>query len=478
LFYNTDKGSTDPTGTVSNNLIYFAAGDPNLSAVISGDTPTSYDNLGTALTYTGNVYTGTALGETNTGFVEDNGISATASGEIFTFSGATGKGADMGTYAPTTDAMVGYGIGACFLNNLGANITDGDCTIVVPESLTVSSLPILTSVAASYDVSVNANVSWTATSNDAWISINPNLGTGDATVSITVTENADTSSRTGTVTFTQDPGGDDIVRTLTVTQEGTDLTDLYHLINTGLAGDPVVVFDYSSYEIGKGNVPERTLDKDMTTDWTAEDGAVLARDYKGDGEYIIYDLGSIYSLDLIQFNTENKSDSYGIQIWVSTTGTQVSDFSMVLPTSGDLLLTATNTTDFNQYEVDTDARYVKLLGYGRFNSTGDTRTSAWNAITEIEFYGSSSTLSVDEVDLQSSIVLYPIPAKNILHIKNLNNLINSMRVYSLVGRKIIEKEIRSSSLELDTSLISNGTYIINFNNGSNINYSRRLIISH
>ena len=216
----------------------------------------------------------------------------------------------------------------------------------------------------------------------------------------------------------------------------------------------------------------------MTTDWTAEDGAVLARDYKGDGEYIIYDLGSIYSLDLIQFNTENKSDSYGIQIWVSTTGTQVSDFSMVLPTSGDLLLTATNTTDFNQYEVDTDARYVKLLGYGRFNSTGDTRTSAWNAITEIEFYGSSSTLSVDEVDLQSSIVLYPIPAKNILHIKNLNNLINSMRVYSLVGRKIIEKEIRSSSLELDTSLISNGTYIINFNNGSNINYSRRLIISH
>jgi len=73
----------------------------------------------------------------------------------------------MGAYIPTTDDMVGYGIGACFLNNLGAKITNGDCTIVVPESLTVISLSTLPSNAASYNVSVSANVSWTAVSNDA-----------------------------------------------------------------------------------------------------------------------------------------------------------------------------------------------------------------------------------------------------------------------------------------------------------------------
>ena len=38
LYYNTDKGTTDPTGNVSNNLIYFVAGNANLSDVISGDT--------------------------------------------------------------------------------------------------------------------------------------------------------------------------------------------------------------------------------------------------------------------------------------------------------------------------------------------------------------------------------------------------------------------------------------------------------
>jgi len=68
LFYNTDKGSNDPTGNVLDNLIYFADSDPNLSDVISGDTENSYANMGTSLTYSGNVYSGTSLGETNTGF--------------------------------------------------------------------------------------------------------------------------------------------------------------------------------------------------------------------------------------------------------------------------------------------------------------------------------------------------------------------------------------------------------------------------
>ena len=253
LFYNIDKGSTDPTGTVSNNLIYFAAGDPNISDLITGDTPTSYADLGTTLTYTGNVYTGTDLGETNAGFSLETGITATADGEIFTFSGtgSAGKGADMGTYTPTTDDMVGYGIGACFLDNLGANILDGDCTIEVGEQLTVSSLPTFTAAASSNDVTVHANVSWTAVANDAWITIDMNSGTGNASVSVMVTENLATSSRVGTVTFTQDPGGDDIVRTLTITQEGADITDLYDLINigTGLPGDKVTVHSFSKEEV-------------------------------------------------------------------------------------------------------------------------------------------------------------------------------------------------------------------------------------
>ena len=216
LYYNNATGSNDPLGSVSDNLFYFAPGNPNITPVINSD----YSGLGTALTYSGNVWKGaTSLGATNAGFTEEAGITATASGEIFTFTGAAGKGADMGSYAPTTDSMVGYGIGACFVDNLGAKITNPtSCSVVIPETLIVGGLPTLNYVAGSYNVDVTANVGWSAVSNDTWISINTTSGTGDATVSVTVTENTGTESRTGTVTFTG-TGADTIVRTLTITQD-------------------------------------------------------------------------------------------------------------------------------------------------------------------------------------------------------------------------------------------------------------------
>ncbi|MCF7560496.1 T9SS type A sorting domain-containing protein [Sabulilitoribacter multivorans] len=487
LYYNIDKGSTDPTGTVSNNLIYFAPSNPNISDVISGDTPTSYANLGTALTYSGNVYTGTSLGATNAGFSEETGITATPDGEIFTFSGtgSAGKGADMGAYTPTTDDMVGYGIGACFLDYLGNSITDGDCTIVVGDFLTVSSLPALPAAASSNNVTVNSNVSWTAVSNDAWISIDISSGTGNATVSVTVTENTDTNSRTGSVTFTQDAGGDDIVRTLNVMQDGADLTDLYDLINTGLPGDPVTIHSFSKEEangVDKFNYASNTLDKDTGTNWTADDGAILSGDYKGDGEYVIYDLGEEYELDLIQIATDDKADPYGLQVLVSTTGTDPSDFSLVLPTTGDLLITTTTGTRdaFDQYEITTNARYVKLMGYGRFNTAGDTRKSVWTNITEIEFFGQSSALSVDENDLRNKVIMYPVPVKDILTFKNLQGDVKSIQIYTLEGRKVLEQFIDNSVTETTVNLaaLSNGAYLVNINNGNLSQQSKMILVSH
>lgn len=490
LYYNTDKGSTDPTGTVSNNLIYFEAGNPNITNVLTGDTPTSYANLGTTLIYSGNAYQGATLGETNAGFSDDE-IIGTADGEIFTFSGAgsINKGADMGGYTPTTDDMVGQGIGACFLDSLGTMITNGDCTIEIPESLTVSSLSTLNQDAGSYDVTVNANVSWTAVSNDTWITINPTFGTGDATVSVSVTENTDTSSRTGSVTFTQDPGGDDIVRTLNVIQEGADLTELYDLINTGVEGeDPVTIIDFSQEEVDlaanppKTNYAANTLDKDVLTRWAAQDGSILAGDYKGDGEYIIYDLDDEYELKLIQIATDDKSDPYGIQLWVSTTGTDPSDFTMVLPTiADDLLITTTTGTydDYDQYEVTVNARYVKLMSYGRFNTAGDNRVSAWTNITEIEFYG-SEVLSVSEADLLNKVSLYPNPVKDNLTIKVHNDInIESYKLYGIDGRLILDEKIEvvNSLFNIDLSEMAGGTYVLNLSSDDGRNISKQIIVS-
>ncbi len=486
LFFNVNTGTNNVTGTVSNNLIYYVNGDPNMTPVITGNTATAYADFGTALTYTGNVYTGTTLGVTNAGFAEDNGITAIADGEIFTFTGATGKGADMGAYIPTTDTKVGDGIGACFLDYLGTPIANPICTIVIGETLIVGNLPTLTADANSYDVTVNANVSWTAVSDDPWISINPSSATGDETVTVTVTANSETTERTGTVTFSQNPGGDDIVRVLYVTQEGADLTDIYNLINTGLADDPVTVHSFSQQEVDlnanppKTNYAVNTLDKNTGTQWTAGDGAIIAGDFKGDGEYVIFNLNDEYNLDLIQIATDDKADPYGLQIWVSTTGTNPSDFSMALPISGDLLITTTTGTrdDFDQYELSVSARYVKLMGYGRFNTAGTSRLSPWTNITEIEFYGTSA-LSVHESDLEHTIALYPVPAKDVLHIKNMNSQIKSIQVFSLDGRKVIDKIINTNTqeLSLDTSSLVSGAYFVNLSNKNQV-ISKMIVISN
>ncbi len=471
LFFNINTGTTKPLGTVSDNLIYFA-GATNLTPVITGNTSSPIP-MGTGLTYTGNVYNGTTLGETTyPGFSLEAGITATASGEIFTFSGAASKGADMGVYAPTTDAMVGYGIGACFVDNLGANITNGNCTIVIPESLIVGGLPTLSHSTASYDVSVTANVSWTAVSNDAWISIDMGSGTGDATVSVTVTENTGTTSRSGSVTFTQDPGGDDIVRTLNITQDAPpppDPRDGLNLINK-LASEAAVNY-VSNEEVNgttKFNYAVNSLDKDLNTQW-AGDGTA----HPSNNAIIIYDLKGAFDLQLVDIATTNNK-TYKLQILVSSTGTADGDFTNPFP-AGDLI--SNTDASFKAFVLPATAsgtKYVKIIGNGQVGSS-----SRFTTLHEVEFYGDASSLSVNANDLANQITIYPNPAKDFVTLKNMRNNVDLIQVFSIDGRKVLEKAVKFSESEitLDVSSISNGVYILNISNGQS-KHSKRIIVSH
>ena len=457
-FYFNDSrdGSDNVYGTVSNNLVYFDDGNANITNVIMD----AYNEIGSTLTFSGNIFDGTDLGFTASGFTETT-ITVTADGEIFSHD-QTGIGAVISD-APITDDMVGYGVGACFLDYEANFISDPDCTVIVEEveTLNVSTVSQLTYDAQSTTVTVTANVSWEAVSNSDWISIDTTSGTDTADVVITVTENTNTSTRSGSVTFTQVDG--DIEKVLTISQAGPELTDLYTLINTGGSDDPVSIFEYSDQEVNdvdKFNYASNTLDKDNTTVWAADDN-------EGDGEYIIYDLGSGFALDLIQFTTTNKTDPFAYQILVSTDGTDDADFTLILPTSGSYILSDTGTTDFNQYEVSADARYVKILGYGRTDSTGTTSTSIWSALGEVEFYGEPTILSNDNFQVSSelSIQLYPNPVVNELNVITSNSEFNKIKVYSLLGNTVLTSEV-SINNTLDVSQLSPGVYFVEISNGS------------
>ncbi len=488
LFFNVNvDNNSDVKGTVSNNLIYFDSGNANLSDVISGDTATSYDDIGVTLSYSGNEYKGAALGVTNDGFAENAGITATASGEIFTFSGTTGKGANTGNDVPFSHSNVGNdGVGACFVDYLGAAISNPTCNeiIVTPgEYLSVGTVSTLAYTAGIYDVSVSANVSWEVTAiNGTWISnVSPSFSTGNETVSFTVTENSSTASRSGSITFTQTSGADNNVVVLNITQDAPDPTDLLDLINAGANGAPVTVDSYSRQQDQlhpnpKDNVATNSLDKNSGTSWVADD-------LQTDGEYVIYDLGDDYAMDLIEIATDSKSDPYAFQIWVSTTDTQAGSFTKILPVSDNYFYTTANSTDFTQFSLNQEkARYVKVVGFGRFSNTtngAEVRSSQWMNIAEINFYGEATTLSTNEFD-SNAVSVYPVPVKDVLNIKINGISLDVVNIYSMDGRLVLTQNFtdETSGMAINTSSLPQGTYVVRMINlAQGINVSKMIVVA-
>lgn len=467
LYYNTDKGSTDPKGTFTDNLIYFENGNANISTVISGE----YADLGTALTYSGNVFNGTTLGATNAGFSEDTGIVATASDEIFTFSGATGKGANMGDYAPTTDDMVGYGIGACFVDYAGENITDGECIIVVPEPgnyLSIGSVANFSADGGSADAVVSANVSWSAVSNNDWITINETSGTDNGTVSVSVAQNTTYFSRTGSVTFSEAAGGDDIVKILTITQDAADPRSNFVLINDASEADNVTVESVFHEEItdSKNNIAAHSLDKSFDTQWSGN----------GVPGEIVYNLGAAYDLALVDFAT-TSGKTYEFQIWVSTTDTNAESFVKAFSDQGNDSgnLVSNSTGEFKSYvlsEVIIGVKYVKIIGYGQ-----PARPSDWNTIKEIEFYKAGSDLSFEENEL-ANVQVYPIPTSETLYVKNAKKNIKNLTLLNLEGKVVVTKNITTSTEEIsiDTSVLQSGFYVLKIVSNDNYVAHKKVII--
>ncbi len=84
----------------------------------------------------------------------------------------------------------------------------GNSLTLAPTSLSFAS------AAASSAVQVTANVSWTVTDDQTWLSASPPSGTNNASFAVSATANIGTAARTGTVTV----AGGGITRTVAVTQ--------------------------------------------------------------------------------------------------------------------------------------------------------------------------------------------------------------------------------------------------------------------
>jgi hypothetical protein len=105
------------------------------------------------------------------------------------------------------------------------------------SNLTVSPTSMsLGAAAASQPVAVTANVSWTVSDDQGWISTSPVSGANNGSVSVSATANTGTSARSGTVTI----AGSGITRTVAVAQAGSGTTSSVHQTENGTVGGGTV----------------------------------------------------------------------------------------------------------------------------------------------------------------------------------------------------------------------------------------------
>ncbi|MCL2735134.1 MAG: hypothetical protein FWD75_00695 [Propionibacteriaceae bacterium] len=140
--------------------------------------------------------------------------SGTGSKQV-TMSAAANPGGDrMGvlTFTSTTDPLATARV---LVTQPGDGLPPGPSLLLSATSWSLgSSLPETDSV------QVTSNVSWSASSNQAWLTVSPSAGTGNGTVTLSATENTTSSPRMGLVTVTTTSGSPAVSRTIAVTQPG------------------------------------------------------------------------------------------------------------------------------------------------------------------------------------------------------------------------------------------------------------------
>ena len=79
------------------------------------------------------------------------------------------------------------------------------------------------------------------------------------------------------------------------------------------------------------------------------------------------------------------------------------------------------------------------------------------------YWNTSTTLSTAEIASNQAVNFYPNPAKDFVYF-NLNETIESLSLYNLLGQQVVSKQVNDENFSLDISHLSAGTYIAKLNN--------------
>src|SRR2546430_2372727 len=121
-----------------------------------------------------------------------------------------------------------------------------------------------------------------------------------------------------------------------------------------------------------GNIPQNTLDNNLTTRWSAS----------GDGQWIRYDLGAVMAVGPVTIAWYRGTE------WASAFDIEVSLDSLTW-TRAFTGRSSGQTLQPERYDFPAvPGRYLRIVGHGQWSGT--TQLSLWNSITETAIYGSAA----------------------------------------------------------------------------------------
>ena len=432
---------------------YSTSSSSNIPMVDATVGPYAYENIPLALTPVANM---NVAGETKpTTVTTALAWTATVDQSWLSINNASGTGNSTINITATANATGAARSG--ILTVTGTGIAPVTLTINQDgPALTLSALTNFVAAGEAKATTVTSNIAWTASiDNPSWLSISPTSGSTNGSITVTAAANATRTTRTGTLTVI----GGGLTKTLTITQDG--LPSGAVLINSGTNGNPVSV-TATNTQAG-ANIPENTLDKQTGTKWS-DDGTGSATTPYG---VLTYDFGGVYTLEQIKLSTTGSSTKwYFYSIQFSTDG-----ITYTAPVS--IQSAAASQTTYATYPFTNVARYVKITGGG--NNSG----TAFTSISEIEFYGFSTSLAVNENTIKNPISIYPIPAKDNIIIKSSKSLKGKAEILAMDGRKVLEKKIENTlEITLDVNSLSSGNYILNlYDSASNKTTTKKIMIA-
>ena len=180
-----------------------------------------------------------------------------------------------------------------------------------------------------------------------------------------------------------------------------------------------------------------TLSVEGNTYGNFDNNIVAFIDWNQNG--VLDDENEIYEIGTISNSTGNDGSSVSMEISVPMD---------VVPGQTRIRITKVYTDDESVAVVDPCAISMSILDYGIFAGYGQA----------VDFTLNIGTLIVKDYAVDSYSA-YPVPTKDLLHIKSELNL-KYIEVYNLIGQKVLTRNAEGKNIQIDISKLKSGAYII------------------